>query len=99
MTYKFSGELWEFQGPTSWYFVSLPTDTHAELKMISREQGPGFGSIRVEATIGSSTWKTSIFPDSKSKTFLLPIKKSIREQESISAGDEVRVRVKLAEVV
>jgi hypothetical protein len=56
----------------------------------------GWGSIRVEATIGGSTWKTSIFPDSKSGTFLLPVKAQVRKQEGISAGDRVRLTIEIA---
>ncbi|WP_257792107.1 DUF1905 domain-containing protein [Marisediminicola antarctica] len=58
---------------------------------------PGFGSIRVSVTLGGSTWLTSIFPDSKSGTFLLPVKGSIRARERVAPGDVVGVSRKLLE--
>ncbi len=49
----------------------------------------GFGSVRVEATIGKTSWKTSIFPDSRSGTYLLPLKASVRRAEDLVDGDEI----------
>jgi hypothetical protein len=47
----------------------------------------GWGSLPVEVTIGKTTWKTSIFPDSKSGTFILPIKAVVRKKEEVYEGD------------
>ena len=52
----------------------------------------GFGSIRVEVTVGSSTWRTSIFPDSKLSQFVLPIKKDIRKKEQVAVGEIVLIQ-------
>ncbi|MEK9860644.1 MAG: DUF1905 domain-containing protein [Alphaproteobacteria bacterium] len=46
--------------------------------------------------IGASAWKTSIFPDSGSGSFVLPIKKEIRKAEGLAAGDRARVHLELA---
>jgi hypothetical protein len=56
----------------------------------------GFGSLRVTVRIGASAWKTSIFPDSGSGSFVLPIKKEIRKAEGLAAGDRARVHLELA---
>jgi UTP-glucose-1-phosphate uridylyltransferase len=45
--------------------------------------------------IGSSEWSTSIFPDTKRKTFVLPLKKSIREKEALTVGDRPLVQLTL----
>ena len=37
----------------------------------------------------TSTWKTSIFPDKRSGTYLLPLKASVRRAEAISEGDTI----------
>ncbi len=52
----------------------------------------GFGSIPVNATIGGTSWKTSIFPE-KGGTYLLPIKKLVREEENLKAGDFVEIQI------
>ena len=55
----------------------------------------GFGSIKVTAEIAGHMWQTSVFPDSKSGSYLLPVKKSVRAAARISAGDEVEVRLSI----
>jgi hypothetical protein len=54
----------------------------------------GFGSVRVTATIGATTWKTSIFPGSSGQ-YALPIKKAVRKAEALDVGDTATVRVEL----
>lgn len=95
-SFAFDAALWEHEGPASWYFVSLPND---DADTIDAEHGGrrGFGSIRVSATIGGSRWSTSIFPDSKRATFVLPVKRAIRDAEGLTAGSVVRVELDIAD--
>jgi Domain of unknown function (DUF1905) len=82
----FEATIWEHEAGASWHFVSLP---EAEADDIDEQYGhsaAGFGSIRVDVSIGNSNWKTSIFPDTKRATYVLPIKKAIRSAEGLSAG-------------
>ena len=51
----------------------------------------GFGSVRVEVTIGATTWRTSIFPGGQ--RYALPLKKAVRAAEGIEPGDDVEVRI------
>ncbi|HWI05275.1 MAG TPA: DUF1905 domain-containing protein [Acidimicrobiales bacterium] len=37
-------------------------------------------------TIGGTRWSTSIFPDRKRGTYLLPVKKEVRAAEQLAAG-------------
>ncbi len=48
----------------------------------------GFGSLKVTATIGDSTWRTSVFP-SREEGWMLPVKSAVRKAEGIGEGDEV----------
>jgi len=50
----------------------------------------GFGSLKVSAKIGESTFKTSVFP-SKELGWLLPVKASVRKAEGLGEGDAVAV--------
>ena len=63
MKYSFRAELWLWQGQGAWHFITLPKDISAEIKEAFGTGRPGFGSIRVTATIKDHIWKTSIFPD------------------------------------
>ena len=53
-----------------------------------------FGSVKVEATIGGVTWRTSVFP-LNSGGYLLPLKAEVRRKAGIGAGDEVTVELDL----
>jgi hypothetical protein len=49
--------------------------------------------VRVEAALGGSRWRTSLFPDRTSGSYLLPVKKAVRDREGIDDGDTVTVRL------
>lgn len=91
MKYEFSEELWLWDGKGAWHFITLPKDISAEIKEVFSKNQLGFGSIRVKATINDFSWETSIFPDKKSNSYLLPVKAEIRKKANISAGDQVNV--------
>lgn len=95
-TYRFMATLWEYNGPSSWHFITI-NDPYAE-QIRKDYQWPrrGFGSIRVQVTIGKTTWKTSIFPEKK-KTYLLPIKKEVREKEGIYKGNTITLSLMILE--
>lgn len=96
----FTAELWIWDARRSdtWTFVTVPPETTTALEDEADAQGPraGFGSVRVRVRIGGSSWSTSVFPDSASGCFVLPIKKAVRRAEGIEDGDSVEVRLRLA---
>ena len=51
----------------------------------------GFGSIRVDVQVGDTGWSTSLFPDRRAGSFVLPMKRAVREAESLEIGDTVAV--------
>ena len=85
--YRFRAELWEWQGSASWCFISLPEPVTDEIDDRFGHLAAGFGSIKVEVTVGSSTWQTSVFPDAKRGTLILPVKKPVRRKEGLEIGD------------
>ena len=84
--FTFTAEVWEHDGPAAWHFISLPEDVTDEIDATFGHQAKGFGSQRVEVTIGKTRWSTSIFPDRKRGTYLLPVKKEVRIVEKLAAG-------------
>lgn len=90
--------LWEWQGKGAWCFVTLPVEYADVIRTIGVSPKRGFGSLRVECTVGKTIWKTSIFPDSKSKSYLLPIKKDVRKSERIEVGDSLSVKIRILDV-
>ena len=93
-TFAFDAELWEWDAQGGWYFVTVPGPESDDIRILA---GPprGFGSVRVEATIGDTTWRTSVFPDSKSGCFVLPVKRAVRRAEGVDEGDTCRVSLRL----
>lgn len=93
-TLSFSAELWPWTvRRDEWWFVSVPAELAADIR--DRPLPPrGFGSVRVLVTVGSTEWKTSIFP-SDDGTYSLPIKKAVRTAEHIEPHDVIDVELDL----
>jgi len=98
MVVDFEAELWiwEARRDDSWTFVSLPVEASDEIRDLTGGQRRGFGSVRVEARVGASIWRTSIFPDSKKTgAYVLPIKQAVRTANALAPGDTVQVTVEV----
>jgi hypothetical protein len=96
---EFEAILWRETGRTvSWTLVSLPTDLADYILDLAGPFARGFGSLRVDVTIGDSNWRTSIFPDSKRGTYVLPIKEPVRRAQGLAPGDTAHVRLRLVDL-
>lgn len=85
--------LWEARRADAWTFVSLPASESEEIRDLAGGLRRGFGSLRVRATIGGSTWTTSIFPGTAG--YVLPVKRPVRVAEALGVGDRATVTVEL----
>lgn len=47
----------------------------------------------VRPTLGTSSWETSVFPDTERGSYLLPVKGDVRRKEPVEAGDVVTLRL------
>ncbi len=90
-TFEFSARIFPYPGMAAWRFVSLPHVLSSDIKIRFGKIKKGWGSIPVLVTVGKTTWETSIFPDKKSQSYLLPIKLEVRKKEGIMDGDTVAV--------
>jgi hypothetical protein len=93
--YKFKEKMWLYTGPAAWHFITLPKKIAKEIEDLFGINQKSFGSIRVKVTIGKTTWLTSIFKDTKAKSYLLPVKAEIRKKEKTKAGDLVSVMIEI----
>ena len=91
--YRFDAELWEYQGTAAWFFLSLPEEIADDIDERFGHLEAGFGSLRVEVAVGSTTWRTSVFPDTKRGTYLLPVKKQVRKAEGLVEGSMCSVEL------
>lgn len=94
--YTLSGKIWLYPGESAnWHFFTIPKQESRELTEMYAGLTKGWGSLPVEVSIGKTTWKTSIFPESKSGTFMLPIKALVRKREEVYEGDSCTVLLRV----
>ena len=93
--FSFSAEVWEHEGPGSWHFVSLPAAVADQIEETFGQRAAGFGSVRIEVAVGVTTWRTSIFPDAKRQTYVLPLKKAVRVAEGLASGSTAEFQLRV----
>jgi hypothetical protein len=86
--FTFIARVWKWPGDMAWHFINIPRERYEKI----RAQYPR-GMVKVTTTIGKTSWDTALFPHSKTKSFIMPIKQLIRKKESIFAGEEVKIRI------
>lgn len=79
----------------AWHFVNIPKKESKKIKETFGARVRGWGSLPVEVTLGKTRWKTSIFPDKKSETYLLPLKASVRKKEGIYEGKLITFAIEI----
>lgn len=91
--HRFRATVWRYPGKGGWHFVTLPANVATVIRTLYGHQARAYGSLAVSVTIGTTTWKTSLFPDKKSASYLLAIKEKVREEEQIGEGDRIGIRL------
>jgi hypothetical protein len=99
LSFDFVAECWLWQAEkAAWHFITLPKDKSDEIQFFDKnmhEKRRGWGAVKVLATIGSTSWETSIFPSASIDAYILPIKADVRKREKISTGNPVKVYLKI----
>lgn len=90
--FTISGKVFKFPGKGGWFFVKAGKQLTQDLK---NAQKSGFGSVGVKATIGKTSWKTSLFPERKNGPYMIAIKSDVRKKENIVKGKTVRIKMVL----
>ncbi len=93
--FKVKSKIFEYPGMGAWHFIAVPRKESEKIKSTFGDMKRGFGSLRVIATVGKTKWKTSIFPDSKSGTYFLPLKSEVRKKERVKKGDEIPFTIEI----
>ncbi len=89
-SYTMTEKVFLYPGESAnWHFVPITKKVGMEIKALFGKSVRGFGSRKVEVTIGQTIWQTSIFPDSYSGSYILPLKAAVRKKEDIEVGDVV----------
>lgn len=91
-TFDFTAVVWLWP-EGNWWFATVPEEVSDEIADAVPRSGPGFGSVRVTATVGSTTWRTSLFPSREHAAYLLPVKKGVRAAEDLEGGRVAHFRL------
>jgi len=89
----------------SWVFARLPDELAADIAELAADAAArggaarrGLGSVRVEARIGASEWRTSVFPQAEPRGYVLPLKSAVRKAEGVVVGAPVAIRIRLLDL-
>jgi len=94
--YKITEKVFLWPGETAaWHFVPVPKVVSAEIKENFGAKAKGFRSLPVTVTVGKTNWDTSIFPDSHSGCYILPLKAKVRKAEDIWVGDKLTYSIRI----
>ena len=91
MDLEFTDAVIEWRGPAPYHFLRVPEDEAAQLQDVAAAITYGWGMVPVTATIGATTWTTSLWP--QAGTYVVPLKDRVRRAEGISLDDVVTVRL------
>lgn len=91
----FEAEVIRFDGPGGWHGAFLPEEAAAEARFFGRANA--LGAIAVQARIGATIVRTTLFPDSRRGSYLLPLKAALRKREELVAGSLILVFLTLCE--
>lgn len=93
-----STPLWRWSGGNGgdWFFVTIggaageALSGTALMQRLESGRRSGWGSVKVEVSVGQSRWRTSAFP-SKDRGWIVPIKASVRKPEGLREHDDVHL--------
>ncbi len=93
---SFRARVWRHEGPASWWFVSLPRELSRKTRQKHGFDEEGWGRLKVTATVGTRSWDTAIWYDTKRGCYLLPLKAEIRKQAKIAEGQLLSIGLRIA---
>ncbi|PID31599.1 hypothetical protein CR970_04665 [Candidatus Saccharibacteria bacterium] len=83
--FSFTAKVCLFPQDNGWHYVPVPREFTATLKPLADR-----GLVAVRATVGSSTWDTSLLPMGDGTQFI-PLPASVRRKEKIALDSAIKV--------
>ena len=85
MEFEFEGPVIEWRGPAPFYFLRIPEDESADIKLAAKGV-EYWGQVPVVVRISRTEFTTALFP--KDGHYLIPLKATVRKSLEIDV-DEV----------
>ena len=82
-SFSHTGKLEIFPMDAAWRYITIP---ESKVPNVPRR---GWGSVKLEVTVGGSTWQTSMFP--YKGNYFIPIKQSVCKKEKLEVGKKFHV--------
>ena len=95
MKIRFEGAVRLWPANEKFFLLGLPKDISKDIFEISDGLTNGWGSLKVEARLGKTVWRTSIFPDTKLGIFDLPLKAEVRKKNDLVVGSVTDCEIEL----
>ena len=95
--FSFEARVQKFAIPAAWYFMLVPQEILEKVKA-SKPKTIGRGFFPIYATVGKTTWRTSLLPmgdTNKPKRFFIALKAEVRKKESIQQDQDVSISFNL----
>jgi hypothetical protein len=89
LEFTFEARLIEWRGPAPFVFAPMPLDLAEEFREYAKSVSYGWGCIAVDVKIGTTQYKTSLFP--KDGTYFVPIKVAVQRAVPIALGDVAEI--------
>ncbi|MDG1707876.1 MAG: DUF1905 domain-containing protein [Emcibacteraceae bacterium] len=98
LDFTITSAIYLYQGKGAWYFIRVEGEKAEQIKFFTDPKNTGrkrrgWGSVKVKATVGETTWETSIFPSKERGDYVLPVKAAVRKAEKLLDGNQVTVRL------
>jgi hypothetical protein len=90
MDFEFDGPVIEWRGPAPFYFVGIPEEESADIKLVAKGV-QYWGQVPVTVRIEGTLFSTALFP--KDGRYLLPLKDVVRVSAQIDLGQIVTVEL------
>jgi hypothetical protein len=92
MDFEFEGPVIEWRGPAPYYFVRVPEEDSADIKVAAKGV-EYWGQVPVVVIIDDVGFTTALFP--KDGRYLLPLKDAVRQEIRVEVDDMVDVALRV----
>lgn len=88
MDFEFEGPVIEWRGPAPYYFLRIPEEESADIKLAAKGL-EYWGQVPVVVRIGGTSFTTALFP--KDGRYLIPLKEVVRKSAGIEMDEVLSV--------
>lgn len=88
--FEFEGPVVEWRGPAPYYFLSVPEEESADIKVVARGI-EYWGQVPVVVRLGEVEFTTALFP--RDGRYLVPLKDAVRRSAGVEVDDVVCARL------